>query len=137
VRRALALLLVAGCGGATFQLAAEDNDRGALTAALAHRQLPDQPAPINAARVPRAFVALGGPRKQLVAYDLAAGKLLWRQPAELTSRVAVGGSFVVELEGKQLVARDQATGAVTWHADLPGEPVGIAPMPCGAPSAAA
>ena len=117
---------VPGCGGAAFQLTAEDNDRGALTAALARRQLPDQRAPINAARVPRAFIALGGPRKQVVAYDLEAGKLLWRQPADVTSRIAVGGSFVVELEGTQLVARDQATGAVTWHVAMPGAFVGLA-----------
>ena len=117
---------VPGCGGATFQLAAQDNDRGALTAALAQRHLSDQPAPINAARVPRAFVALGGPRKQVVAYDLGAGKLLWRQPADVASRIAVGGSFVVELEGKQLVARDQTTGAITWHVDVPGAFVGVA-----------
>ncbi len=70
--RALALLaFVAGCGGSLFQLSGVDNDRGELTTALAHRQVPAQPSPINAARVPRVFVALGGPRKQIVEYDLA------------------------------------------------------------------
>jgi outer membrane protein assembly factor BamB len=126
MKRAIVLAVLAGCGGSLFQITAVDNNRGELTSALAHRQLPDRPSPVNAARVPRVFVALGGPRKQIVAYDLAAGKLMWRQPADVASRICVGGSFVAELEGKQLVARDQATGAETWHAELAGEPIGLA-----------
>ena len=109
-----------------FRLSGNENDRGALTAALARRQLPDRPSPVNAARVPRVFIALGGPRTQIVAYDLAAGKLLWRQPADIASRISVGGSFVVALEGKQLVGRDQVTGAATWHVTVPGSFVGLA-----------
>jgi hypothetical protein len=126
-RLAIACALgLAACGGSLFRLTADDNDRGQLASALAQRKLPEQPAPINASRVPRVFVALGGPRKQMVEYDLAAGKLVWRQPAEIASRIAVGGSFVVALEGKQLVARDQATGAATWRVDVPGTFVGVA-----------
>ncbi|HEY3804612.1 MAG TPA: PQQ-binding-like beta-propeller repeat protein [Kofleriaceae bacterium] len=126
-RLALACVLgVAACGGSLFRLTADDNDRGQLASALADRKLPEQRAPINAARVPRVFVALGGPRKQIVEYDLAAGKLVWRQPADIDSRIAVGGSFVVALEGKQLVARDQATGAASWRVDVPGTFVGVA-----------
>ncbi len=51
---------------------------------------------------------------------------MWRQPADVASRICVGGSFVAELEGKQLVARDQATGAKTWHVELAGDFVGLA-----------
>jgi outer membrane protein assembly factor BamB len=127
MRLALAVaVVIAGCGGKLFQLTATDNDRNELTAALARRHVPDQPTPVNAAGTPRVFVALGGPRKAIVAYDLAAGKLLWRQPAELASRIWVGGSFIVDVEGKDLVARDQTTGAVTWRASLDGTFVGAA-----------
>ena len=125
--RALGLLaLLASCGGSLFQLTSVDNNRGELTAALAHRALPDHASPVNNAGVPRVFVVLGGPRKQIVAYDLAAGNVMWRQPADVASRICVGGSFVAELEGKQLVGRDQRTGAETWHVDVRGDFVGLA-----------
>jgi outer membrane protein assembly factor BamB len=123
----IALALVAACGPkATFRLSADDNDRAALVAALAHRQLPAQAAPVNSAQKPRVFVALGGPQKQVVAYDLAAGTTLWTQPADVKSRIWVGGDFIVALEGKQLVARDQQRGAVRWKVDVAGEFAGAA-----------
>ncbi len=122
---AIALLSLAACGGKdVFKLTSNDNDRGALTAALARRQLPEQPAPVNAARQPRMFILQGGPQKTIVAYDLAGGTILWKTPADVESRISVGGSFIVEVEAKELVARDQQTGAVKWKFAMPGELVG-------------
>lgn len=123
---ACALAGAAGCAGKTFRFSQTDNDRGELAAALAHRELPAAPAPINAAHDPRAFVAVGGPHPAIVAFDLATAKPLWRQPAQLQSRIAVGGAFVVALESHALVARAQATGAPLWHAPVDGAFVGVA-----------
>src|SRR5262249_49991579 len=118
-RRVLALAIVlasTACGPkAVFTLtSANDNDRTALTSALAQRQLPDKPTPTNAARQPRVFVVEAGKPKMIVAYDLAADKQLWKTAADVDSRIWVGGDFVVALEAKQLVARDQQTGAARW-----------------------
>ncbi len=127
MKRLIVLGMLAACGGnAVFHLTAPDNDRDALTAALAKRQLPEQRAPINAARAPRVFVleAGAGSAKTIVAYDLARSAILWKQDADVQSRIWVGGNFVVELEAKQLVARDQQTGAEKWKASVPGEFVG-------------
>jgi outer membrane protein assembly factor BamB len=125
--RALVLLALAACGGAVFHLTSRDNDRDELAAALAHRQLPATPSAQNAARSPRVFVLeAGGATKTIVAYDLERGQIMWKQDADVGSRIWVGGNFIVELESKRLVARDQQTGAVKWHADVPGELVGAA-----------
>lgn len=124
---ALIAALVCACGPKTmFRLTSEDhdNDRAALTKALSTRQLPEQPAPLNAARQPRAFVVAGGPKKTIIAYDLDAGRVAWQQPADISSRVWVGGDFIVEVEGKQLVARDQRTGNQRWRLPLAGEFIG-------------
>ncbi|MGE5181083.1 MAG: PQQ-binding-like beta-propeller repeat protein [Acidobacteriota bacterium] len=124
---ALVGLVAAACGPKPmFRLSSEDNDRSALVAALAHRELPAQRVPVNAAGKPRVFVVAGAAQKQIVAYDLVAGAALWTQPANVTSRVQVGGDFIVELEGKQLVARDQQHGNVRWKLDVPGAFVGSA-----------
>ena len=72
---------VVACGGPVFHLTSPDNDRSALTTALSHRALPDQPAPLNATRTPRVFILVGGPTKQLIAYDLQRGAILWKQAA--------------------------------------------------------
>ena len=120
------LALIAACGPATrFELSAKDNDPSALAAALAARQLPAAPAPENRAQRPRAFALLGGPTRAIAAIDLAGGQVLWKLPAEVTSRIAVGGDFIVDVEHGQLVARDQERGAVRWHAELGGALVGV------------
>lgn len=102
----------------------KDNDRAALSAALARRQLAEQPAPRNAARQPRVFVVQSGAPKTLLAYDLAGGSVLWKVDADVQSRIWVGGDFIVVREGTQLVARDQKTGAARWKLGLSGEFVG-------------
>jgi outer membrane protein assembly factor BamB len=124
VKRVLVLVALVACHNATFRLTSNDNDRNALSAALSKRALPEQPSPVNAARQPRVFVLEAGSPKTLVAYDLAGGKLMWKLDADVQSRIWVGGNFIVEVEGKQLVARDQLTGAVKWKTSLPGEFVG-------------
>ena len=127
MNRLALLALIAACGGnAVFHLTAADNDRDALSAALAQRQLPSEASPVNTAHVPRVFVleAGAGPKNTIVAYDLAASAILWKQDADVQSRIWIGGNFVVELEAKQLVARDQQTGAVKWTTSVPGEFVG-------------
>jgi len=107
-----------------FTLSRNDNDRGELTAALAQRQLPEQRTPLNSARQPRAFVVEVGQPRTIVAYDLAGGTVLWKADADVQSRIAVGGDFIVEREGHDLVARDQQKGSVRWKVGLGGDLVG-------------
>jgi outer membrane protein assembly factor BamB len=128
-RAAVAVVVAAACSGtATFRLSSDENNRYALEQALARRQLPPAPAPVNAAHQPRVFAltAGAGANKTIVAYDLATDKLLWKADADVQSRIAVGGDFVVAVEGKQLVARDQARGQPRWRVALRGTFVGAA-----------
>ncbi len=115
-------LFLLGCGPKPiFGLTtADDNRESDLAAALHHRQVPESPTPLNSAHQPRAFIVETGKPRAIVAFDLAAGKTLWKVDADVQSRIAVGGDFVVELEGKELVARDQARGAVRWKAHARG-----------------
>ncbi|HEY5948192.1 MAG TPA: PQQ-binding-like beta-propeller repeat protein, partial [Kofleriaceae bacterium] len=123
---ALAVVIGAGACGpkSMFRLTSEDNDRGAISAALAKRQLPEQPAPLNSARTPRMFIVQNGAPKTIVAYDLGASSVMWKMDADVKSRIWVGGDFILALEGKQLVARDQKTGAPRWKLGISGELVG-------------
>jgi outer membrane protein assembly factor BamB len=107
-----------------FRLTSEDNDRAAISAALAKRQLPEQPAPQNSARQPRLFVVQNGAPKTIVAYDLSSSTVMWKMDANVQSRVWVGGDFILTLEGKQLVARDQKTGTPRWKVGITGDFVG-------------
>lgn len=123
----LASLALAACGhGGAFRLSGDENNAYALKGALAKRQLPAQPTPVNASGQPRVFVLAAGAPKTIIAYDLAAGNVLWKADADVQSRIAVGGDFIVAVEGKQLVARDQARGAPRWKVDLGGTFVGAA-----------
>ena len=122
---ALAVTLAGACGPKSmFRLTSEDNDRAAISAALAKRQLPEQPAPQNAARQPRVFVVQNGNPKTIVAYDLASAAVMWKTDADVKSRIWVGGDFIVAVEGKHLVARDQKTGAPRWKFAIAGDFVG-------------
>lgn len=119
--------VIAACGGAqTFGLTSDDNNRAALSQALAKRVLPAQAGPRNATGKPMAFVVLGGKQRRLVAYDLAAGAAAWVVDADVQSKVAVGGDFVVAREGSAVVARAIADGKVRWQAPIAGELVGAA-----------
>lgn len=120
--------LVAACGPkAVFGLTTnDDNSSKALQSALAARRLPDQPTPLNSSHQPRVYVVETGKPRALVAFDLASGQTLWKVDADVQSRVAVGGDFVVEVEGKDLVARDQQRGTVRWRAKARGQFAGLA-----------
>ncbi|HEY4241425.1 MAG TPA: PQQ-binding-like beta-propeller repeat protein [Kofleriaceae bacterium] len=118
----LATLATLGCGGgATFRLSQDENNSYALDGALAKDGAPAQPSPVGGG--PRAYLA---GNHALVAYDLAANKVAWKVPADVTSRVAVGGDFVVEREGTELVARDAGSGAVRWKHGVGNDLVGAA-----------
>lgn len=120
-----AIAVAGACGPKSmFRLTSEDNDRAAITAALAKRQLPEQPAPVNAARQPRVFVVQNGSPRTIVAYDLGSAAVLWKTDADIKSRIWVGGDFIVALEGTQLVARDQKTGQPRWKFSIEGDLVG-------------
>jgi outer membrane protein assembly factor BamB len=116
---------ISGCGTtAAFGLTGHDNDPDLLGAALARRQLAATPAPLGGK--PRAYLAVSGKPRKLVAFDLEAGKALWTVEADIASRVAVGADFVVTLEGTNLVARESSTGAVRWQFSPPGAYLGHA-----------
>jgi outer membrane protein assembly factor BamB len=122
-----AALVVAACqpkGMYTLTTEHKDNDRTALSAALAKRQLPEQLAPMNSARQPRVFVLEQGAPKTIVAYDLAAGSVLWKADADVQSRIWTGGDILIALEAKNLVARDQKTGSIKWKVGIKGQFVG-------------
>ena len=126
-RLLVAVALLAACGPKTmFRLSSEDkdNDRAALAKALSARQLPEQAAPQNSARQPRVFVVQAGTPKTIVAYDLNAGSVMWQQPADVQSRIWIGGDFILDVEGKSLVARDQKTGKAKWKVGISGAFIG-------------
>ncbi len=122
-----AAVLAPACGGkAVFRLSSDENNAYELGQALARRQLPAEPTPVNDAHEPRVFALTAGKPRTIVAYDLASGNALWRTDADVQSRIVVGGDFIVAMEGTDLVARDQARGAPRWHAHIPGQFLGAA-----------
>ncbi|HTM23232.1 MAG TPA: PQQ-binding-like beta-propeller repeat protein [Kofleriaceae bacterium] len=125
----LPLLLVAACGGAgTFSLTGSDNNPKLLKAAFATAKPPTADHPLNHAGKPLLFASLSADKKkELVCYDLAAKKEVWRVASEVASKVAVGEDFVALREGdKTLVGHDIATGAKLWSIDLGGDFLGVA-----------
>jgi hypothetical protein len=120
----------AACHQTVFGLTtARDNDATGLAAALAKRHVADAPAPLASSHMPRIYAAVSGAGpsgRGIVAFDLNDGKPAWRVDADVQSRIEIGGDFIVELEGKALVARDQAKGAIRWKVDPPGTLVGAA-----------
>jgi outer membrane protein assembly factor BamB len=109
---AIALAPVVGCATSAYQRAGNSDD---VAAALARGgAAADRPA--NAVGRPLAFLALGGVKgPRLCAYDLALGRVLWTQPADLKGRVEVGADIVVYGSADAVVARDIANGAERWH----------------------
>ncbi len=121
----VAALLAVGCGGTqTFGLTSDDNNRQALGQALAMRKVAAKPGPENSTGKPMLFAVLSGKQRKLIAFDLAAGKAAWTVDADVQSRVAIGGDFVVAREGTQLVARSISDGAVRWKHAISGDMVG-------------
>jgi outer membrane protein assembly factor BamB len=122
---AAALVALAACsGGSTFGLTAHDNDPTLLQSALSRRQLPAKASPVGGSA--RMYAVIAGKPKKLVAFDLASGKTAWTVDADVASRVAIGGTFVVALEGANLVARDSQSGAVKWQSKPSGAFLGVA-----------
>ncbi len=111
-----AAVLAGACGGtAAFSLTSDDNDPAKITKAFAVEKKPTAGKPVNSTGKPLAFmVTVAGGKKQLIAWDLAAGKQLWAVPADVASRVVVGSSIIAAREGNDMVARDVATGRKLW-----------------------
>ncbi|HEY4057034.1 MAG TPA: PQQ-binding-like beta-propeller repeat protein [Kofleriaceae bacterium] len=120
-------ITAAACGPKhVFRLSADENNAYALKETLAKRQLPGNPAPVNSQGSPRVFVLAAGSPKTIIAYDLAGQSVMWKVDADVQSRIFVGGDFILDVEGKQLVARDQARGTPRWKVDLDGQFIGAA-----------
>lgn len=115
----------AACGPkSVFNLTAEDNNADALAKALAVRQLPPSPTPLNSRRAPLVLAVATGSPRQLIAFDLAAGQPLWSIDADIQSRVVVAGDLVVAREGQGVTVRNLADGSVRAQLAIPGELVG-------------
>lgn len=86
-----------------------------------------EPALRNALGKPLAFVVTPaeGMSRAIVAVDLAAGKVLWRQTGIVSSRVTVGRDLVAHAAGDRVVARDVRTGAVRFEAPFEGQLLGV------------
>ena len=112
---ALALGL-AGCATSPYQRAGNADDVAGAVA----RSHP----PTTTGRS-LAFLVLGGAGgARLAEYDLAAARVLWTQPADVTTRVEVGGTVLVHgskgtTPNGELVGREVATGAALWHHAFP------------------
>jgi len=115
LRIALPILLASlgfGCGGgggAAFGQTFPDNRPEQLDPVLS--RIAQSPPPNEA---PMA-VSLGGTPTELVAFDLAAGAVRWRQPVESTVAPQIAGRLVFTHEGSELVARDLASGSVVFR----------------------
>ncbi len=112
---ALALGLAA-CATSPFQRAGNADD---VAGAVARSQ-----PPAVTGRSLAFLVLAGAGGARLAKYDLAASRVLWTQPAEITTRVVVGGSVLVHgskgtTPNGELVGRDLATGAVLWQHPFP------------------
>lgn len=105
----LSLTALGGCGEAAFSAHARDNVVEDIRAALALSQPPAKPA--NA----MAYLVTTAPNKELVGYDLTAGKILWREKSDVKSRVVAGRGIIVHRQGEgEVVGRDSASGRVMY-----------------------
>jgi outer membrane protein assembly factor BamB len=122
---ALVLAAAAGCAESPFKRAGNPADVGAALA----RARPPTGKPANAAGKSLAFLVLegtGGPR--LAAFDLDAGRVVWTQPADVTTRVAVGATAIVhgtkpaggDAANAIITGRDIGDGRALWQYPLSG-----------------
>jgi len=113
----VALMLgLAACATSPFQRAGNADDVAGAVA----RSKP----PAATGRSMAFLVLAGAGGARLAKYDLAASRVLWTQPAEVTTRVEVGGSVLVHgskgtTPNGELVGRDLATGAALWQHPFP------------------
>ena len=112
-----AAIAIAGCATSPYKRA---GDAGDVASALARLQPPPTTARNLAVLV---LGGTGGPR--LAAYDLAGSRVLWTQPAEVTTRVVLGGDVLVHGSkpaagggSVAVVGRDLGNGAVLWQQQL-------------------
>jgi hypothetical protein len=106
----VALALVAGCGGgnsAAFSHRFPDDRTDHVEAVVARLQA----APASRERSVVVLAATDPAR--LVAYDLAAGRTLWEEPAELRTIPYIAGDYVVSQETGGVVVRALDGGRVT------------------------
>lgn len=118
----------AGCGTTSEVAPARAGSVADVRAAVAKMEAPSR-GPVNATGKPLAILVTQGKTPELIAFDMAVSKVLWRTPAELTARAMIGRSVVVATEkGGALVGRDVRTGDVRWQDPAPsgGRRVGFA-----------
>jgi outer membrane protein assembly factor BamB len=105
----LSLASLGGCGEAAFSAHARDNVVEDIRQALA---LSQPPAKASGAM---AYLVTTAPNKELIGYDLAAGKILWREKTEIRSRVVAARGLIAHRQGEnEIVARDPASGRVLF-----------------------
>ena len=109
---AIGAIGLSGCATSPFQRAGNADD---VAAAVARSRPPAVPA---RSLVFLVLAGTGGPR--LAAYDLAASKILWTQPTDVTTRVEAGSNVIVH--GSKgtgptgtVVGRDLETGNILWQ----------------------
>ncbi|HVV49379.1 MAG TPA: PQQ-binding-like beta-propeller repeat protein, partial [Polyangia bacterium] len=116
LRAAALALAVSACATSPYQRAGDADD---VAGAVARAHAPAAPGRSLA------FLILGGAGgARLAAYDLAAEKLLWTQPADVTTRVEVGANALVHGDkgstpNGEIVGRDLGSGAVLWRHPFP------------------
>ncbi len=104
-----ALIALVGCGSpGLFSIAAKDSKPAEVAAAVQSR------GPVAQQSSPMVVLAVAGTQPELVGYDLAAKRELWRAPGEVTSRVEIGGDVLVHGGTGNITARSVGTGKVLW-----------------------
>lgn len=100
------LLALTACGGTpmAFGTKYQDNERGDIDALLARVQNAPPRSPSTIA------VGVTAAPAQLYAYDLAAQRMLWRQPVAATSAPILAGESVVFQTASSVVAVSLRTG---------------------------
>src|SRR4029078_192475 len=84
---ALAIAVLPACATSPYKRA---GNPGEIAAALAR----SQPPPACARSL--VFLVLGGAAgSRMAAYDLSGSRLVWTQPSEVTTRIAVGADVIV------------------------------------------
>jgi hypothetical protein len=97
---AMLLALCAACGTpGAFATSFPVNRKDALSAALARARA--QPRPVQRAVV----VGVTDEPRGSFAYDIAAGRLLWKQPADVSGVPVAAGEFAVVPEGDKVRVR--------------------------------
>ena len=123
--RRLALLAMLGTVTALSACATSPYKRAGNPGEIASALARSRPARAGARSL--VFLVLGGAGgARIAAYDLAASRLVWTQPGEVTTRIAVGADVLVHgsapvgpgAGGAVIVARDIGNGAVLWQKPL-------------------